>query len=126
MENFDIKQVICENFRTETEKNGDTASLFLFGHLDLPNPDEFLAPFLRAFHNKLIDANIKKVILDIKNLTFINSSSVKVFLNWLMHNVKPMEENLRYRVELAYNKDSVWQFSAFKPLSIFVSDCFFI
>lgn len=126
MEVFDIKQVRNETFKTDTTKNGDTAILFLIGDMDMTNPGELLTPYFKSFHKKLCATGIKKVSLDIHKLTFINSSSIKIILNWLINDVRPMEESIRYQVKLDYNKDLVWQYSAFKPLSLFVSECFSI
>jgi hypothetical protein len=124
MDDFSIEQVHLENFRTKTDLTGGIATLYLIGDLDMTYPDEILTPFFNNFHERVYTKGIKEVKLDVKELTFINSSSIKVILNWLLHKVKSLEESTNYKVKLVYKKDLLWQISAFKPLSIFVADCF--
>jgi hypothetical protein len=88
-----------------------TLTLTLKGSCDshvLPVLEQFLA----NVHVEVVRGGAKVVVLDCESLYFMNSSSVKSFVTWLMK-VSGTPPHERYQVRVRTNRRLAWQARTF-------------
>ncbi len=83
-----------------------------------PNPD--LAGFFRNVHNGAIDRRLREVLVDVSGLTFVNSSAIRLFIDWgsWVKNVTPAPYLLRFLTSRRFT----WQQTAFSALTSMMKD----
>jgi hypothetical protein len=54
----------------------------LKGTITTENPSSDVGAFMRALHNAALADNLKSVELDVSGLTFVNSSAIRLFIDW--------------------------------------------
>lgn len=91
------------------------------GCIDLLNPEPLFVPFFDNIHENIIKENIKEVILDFKELSFLNSSGIKTITKWIMkiHSLSP--EN-KYKMKLLYSEEITWQRTSLMILTYLAPD----
>ena len=80
-----------------------------------------LIAIVKAMHDEVIRLTATKVVLDLRGLEFMNSSSFKIFVTWLtrIQDLPPAEQ---YRVHLLANPNLHWQRRSLAALSCFAVD----
>ena len=61
---------------------GDT--LKIIGTIDSASPSEFLTDFFKDLHNAIVKAGLGKINVDITSLSYLNSSSIKEIVTWII------------------------------------------
>ncbi len=92
---------------------GDT--VVFKGSIDCSTPGAFLNPFFNELNTKLIEAEMKSVKVDITQLSFLNSSGIKEFVNWVM-GLSKVSPDKQYTIEIITNPDQIWQESSISTL----------
>ncbi|MBN2443372.1 MAG: hypothetical protein JXJ04_18570 [Spirochaetales bacterium] len=100
MEIAELKQKDLEIYVT-----GDT--IIIKGEINQENPEHFLTPFF----TKVIGQMAGDIILDLKELEFLNSSGIKPLIQFLM------KRNKQWRVKIKTNPFSSWQRTSLKILT---------
>ena len=72
------------------------------------DPAADLAPFLRQVHSAAIEASLQAVNVDVTALTFVNSSAIRLFVDWTTW-AKNEPSHDRYRLHFVANKQITWQ-----------------
>ena len=78
------------------------------GVLSMRSPSETVTPFLRRVHMAATDAGIKKIIVDLTELRFMNSSSIRSLVDWVEW-IRKEPESRRYRLVFVTKPDVTWQ-----------------
>ena len=93
---------------TSTVEQQDAALVVrLVGNADLRAKKE-LGSMLGKLHARAQKPEISEVIIDVRELEFMNSSCFKAFVSWLTEIMElPKEE--QYRVRFRSNPDTLWQ-----------------
>jgi len=65
-----------------------------------------LAEYLAKLDHKLRDENLVMAVVDVSGVEFMNSTSLKSFVTWL---VRADDGNGAYRVRFRYTADIFWQ-----------------
>ncbi|MBN1411159.1 MAG: anti-sigma factor antagonist [Spirochaetales bacterium] len=107
---MDIKSINVEDGRVKLEVNDDM--VVIKGEIDHMNPKEFMEDFLNSVHNEAVNTGMKKVKVDIGDLTFLNSSGIKELLKWIIK-LSQLDTDKRYSIVFLYNPEVTWQ-----PLSL--------
>jgi hypothetical protein len=95
------------------EQNDNTVVLWS-GESILRNPDERIGYIFTELLNSKHD-----IILDFKELSFINSSSIAFVISFLK------ESNAKnIKVKIIYNKESTWQSLSFKVLQEYTAQLY--
>ncbi|HPO50962.1 MAG TPA: hypothetical protein PLO89_11600 [Spirochaetota bacterium] len=122
MGNFDIdfkSSNDCIKVRTEEIENG--VELFFSGAIDDKNPEEYLSPFFSEINNRMINLNSARLDLNLKDLTFLNSSGIKCFVQLVTYMMKIPQEK-RYRLTMKIDTYSQWQNTSFSLLKTVSKD----
>ena len=82
-----------------------------------PKLDEYVA----ALHQEASRLAVSKVVVDIRELEFMNSSSFKVFVTWLSQ-VQEQPADKQYRIHFLSNPSMHWQRRSLAALSCFATD----
>lgn len=97
------------------DSSGDGVTIVFVGAIDDKNPEEYLLPFFDEINNKMVEANLKQLNLDLKKLTFLNSFGIKCFVQ-LVSKMLKLPENKRYFLRMKIDANSQWQNTSFSLL----------
>jgi hypothetical protein len=90
------------------------------GTADLEAKDD-LEVFVKKLHREAVRLSATKVIVDFRELEFMNSSCFKIFVAWLAQ-VRDLEARQQYRIHLLSNPNLLWQRRSLAALSCFAVD----
>jgi hypothetical protein len=90
------------------------------GTADLEAKDD-LEVFVKKLHREAVRLTATKVIVDFRELEFMNSSCFKIFVAWLAQ-VRDLEAAQQYRIHLLSNPNQLWQRRSLAALSCFAVD----
>ncbi|RME02438.1 MAG: hypothetical protein D6805_09930 [Planctomycetota bacterium] len=101
-------EVQAKNLVIQAGWKDDDLVLQAHGEIDMEDPEEILGTFFQNVH-KLAIKRSKKVILNIVNLKFVNSSGIKSFIRWI-----GMAKQLKqpYKIQFFCNPSFTWQRSS--------------
>lgn len=78
------------------------------GVLSMRSPSETVTPFLRRVHLAATEAGLKKITVDMTELRFMNSSSIRSLVDWVEW-IRKEPEARRYRLLFLTKPDVTWQ-----------------
>lgn len=81
----------------------------------------YLDEVVKKLHDEALRLGAKKVVIDFRELEFMNSSSFKVFVSWLAL-VQELPADQQYRIHLLSNPSMHWQRRSLAALSCFAVD----
>jgi len=87
---------------------GPENRLKLAGTIATRDPAEGLAPFFRKVHQAVMEDAFRTFSLDLSELTFVNSSAIRLFIDWVTW-VKNENPGQRYKVVITMNPQITWQ-----------------
>jgi len=85
----------------------------LSGTITQKDPSNDLAGFFKALHTAAIADNLSEVRADVSGLTFVNSSAIRLFVDWATW-VK--NERERYTLRFITSRNVTWQKTSFTAL----------
>lgn len=97
-----------------------TVTMALRGTADVESKAP-LDDFVAALHGEAQRLGITKVIVDFRELEFMNSSSFKAFVTWLS-NIQDLPAENQYRIHFVSNPTIHWQKRSLAALSCFATD----
>lgn len=103
LENVDIPQIPAVTLTIDP-----SGALTLTGTIATRDPAEGIAPFFRSVHKANVADKRKSFKIDLSALTFVNSSAIRLFVDWVTWVKSEPEEN-RYKVLIAMNPQITWQ-----------------
>jgi anti-anti-sigma factor len=77
--------------------------------------------YVAAMHEEACRVGASKVVVDFRELEFMNSSSFKVFVTWLSQ-VQELPAEKQYRIHFLSNPSMHWQRRSLAALSCFAVD----
>ena len=80
-----------------------------------------LEVFVKRLHTEVVRLGAAKVIVDLRELEFMNSSCFKIFVAWLAQ-VRDLDPDNQYRIHLRSNPNLLWQRRSLAALSCFAVD----
>lgn len=82
---------------------------------------EQLEEFFTQLHAEAVRLNATAVVVDVRELEFMNSSCLKVFVSWLAQ-LRELETPHQYKVRFRSNPQLLWQRRSLAALSCFAID----
>jgi anti-anti-sigma factor len=82
-----------------------------------PNLDQFV----QKLHAEAVRIGVANVTVDLRELEFMNSSCLKVFVTWLAK-LRDLEASKQYRIQIRSNPQLLWQRRSLAALSCFAAD----
>jgi hypothetical protein len=90
-------------------------TLCMAGTLAMRDPSVDLGGFLRAVHSAATEHRLSSVRVDVSKLTFVNSSSIRLFIDWATW-VREADEQRRYKLVFVTDRHITWQRTAFAAI----------
>ncbi len=88
----------------------------MVGSLTMRDPSKELTGYLRALHDAAIKDGLQELCVDLTGLTFVNSSSIRLFVDWTTW-IKESPVDKRYRLRFRTSRQITWQKACFSALS---------
>lgn len=96
--------------------------LVIKGKIDTSSPGDIMRPFLMEVHNQALAKNIKNIKVDIKELSYLNSSAISELSDWLL-TLEELPDNKKYTIDIFCNLNKYeWQYSTMKTLQLLSPD----
>jgi len=110
-----IDDVITESFKIITNKKDNVLEIFLTGSFDIEDPVLLVEPFFNSIDSVAYNENISKVQINTLELFFINSSTIKCIIKWIVKSSRGKERQ-SYFIDFVINKNLLWQMQSFEYL----------
>ena len=91
---------------------GSDGIVLMSGKITLRNPREELTPHIRALHEAAIADGVTVLTVDVKELSFVNSSAIRAFIDWAVW----AKQAARYKLRFVTNPHTTWQRTSFAVL----------
>ena len=104
-------------FAANSSVEGSRLNLYVRGNADLRAKSR-LDTFLQAADDQAQSMNAEEVVVDFRELVFMNSSCIKGFVHWL-GTVQEREEAKQYRIRFLSDPAAHWQSRSLQALSAF-------
>lgn len=111
-----------DNFKLETvafEILPDSC-LQIQGTITLMNPTEAIGPYLEQVHQAIVADKLREFRVDVKRLTFVNSSAIRLFADWV---IRVEDGGKPYQLVFATDTSKSWQRTAFRSIASLSDDC---
>lgn len=108
------------DFKASGQLEGERMALQLWGNADM-RVKARIDTFLEEADSKAIAAGVKEVVVDFRELVFMNSSCLKALVTWL-GKVQDRPVNERYAVRFVREPAAHWQKRSFNALVAFASE----
>lgn len=101
------------------------ARLMIRGMIATREPNQNIGIYFRALHTEILNAHIAAFTVDVSELTFVNSSAIRLFIDWAMWlNQLPVPQ--RYRLTFVTSRHITWQVTNFSALRSLVGNVVFV
>lgn len=88
-------------------------SLKLSGSIAVKDPCEPFGSFFRSVHEAALGERLSELVVDVSQLTFVNSSAIRLFVDWATW---LKSEGTPYRLVFRSRRSVAWQRTAFLAL----------
>jgi hypothetical protein len=78
------------------------------GTIATPNPSGDLGGFFKALHAAVVADGLSAIDIDVTKLTFVNSSAIRLLVDWSTW-VRKDDERRRYQLRFLTNPQITWQ-----------------
>jgi hypothetical protein len=119
MNKLGIEPVSEERITINVIDGANGVTIKFTGDIDMEDPSIILDPLFEKIHDGVLENNLKEVIADFKELTFLNSSGIKAVAKWIMK-LSEVDDNQKYIIKIVHNKDITWQVTSLPTLTFLV------
>lgn len=112
-----LKGLSLETVSLELANDG---SLHIQGTITLPKPTEAIGPYLDHVHKAVVADGRKEYRVDVTRLTFVNSSAIRLFVDWV---IRLEDEGKPYQIVFVTDPSRIWQRTAFRSIMTLTDDC---
>lgn len=88
------------------------------GVISMRNPSESVTPYLRRIHAAALQAGVKKLTVNLAQLRFMNSSSIRSLVDWV-ESIRREPEAKRYVLHFIAKRDVTWQHTTLSAVQCF-------
>ena len=81
-----------------------------------------LSGFFRTLHGRAHEARLAEVELDVTGLRFVNSSAIRLFVDWAMW----VQNESTYKLRCRIDRRTTWQKTSFSALVAMVGDALIV
>ena len=78
------------------------------GSIDCQEPGVFMSPFIEDTHNHILKNKMNEIDIDIIGLSFLNSSGIKAFVEWIIK-LDDLAVDQQYTINFLCNYEHTWQ-----------------
>ena len=109
-----------DGFSIELKTSGGSMTLRLSGEADRGAVPR-LQDYVERLHAQLQRLRAREVLVDLRDLAFMNSSCFRVLIHWVVEITK-LKPDARYRLILRHDPDVLWQRQSYLSLQGFAPD----
>lgn len=117
---IDIPRVSGTAFSADASIDGQILQVRYSGTADLESKEDLEAVVAKV-HEEACRLGVEKVVVDFRELEFMNSSCFKTFVAWLAK-VQELGGDSQYRIHFVSNPSLHWQRRSLAALSCFAVD----
>jgi len=117
---LEVPPIATDDFKAETSFDGQQVSLKLVGNADIRAMFP-LESLLKRLESEVDRVRVREVVVDLRNLEFMNSSCFKSFVSWLS-DLQELPAEEVYMVRLKSDPEKHWQKRSLSALSCFAVD----
>ena len=112
-----IEPIQEPNFRVTGQFDDARLNVRLWGNAD-QRGNTILDGFLQAADRQAVAAGVKEIVVDFRELEFMNSSCLKALVTWLRRAREHAPEQ-RYAIRFVHEPQAHWQMRSFSALAAF-------
>ena len=112
-----IEPIQEPNFRATGQFADARLDVHLWGNAD-QRGNTLLDSFLQAADQQAVAAGVKEIVVDFRELEFMNSSCLKALVTWLRRAREHAPEE-RYAIRFVHEPQAHWQIRSFSALAAF-------
>jgi hypothetical protein len=109
-----------EEIKIEPRLKEATLELLVDGSSTSYTPDD-LQSYLQELHTECIRLGVSQVVVDLRNLEFMNSAGFSTFIDWLMA-LQDADKAKQYKVRYISNDEHTWQKRGLQALRCIADD----
>jgi len=87
----------------------------LLGSITTKEPDRSLGAFFRTVHDAALRSGLTELRVDVRGLGFVNSSAIRLFIDWAIWVSQPARTS--YRLRFVRNPNVTWQRVSFPAIA---------
>jgi hypothetical protein len=114
-----IEKIAPFNHETVEFEPVPPAGLRIRGQIAIQEPTKIFQPYLQSIHQAAIEAKVPEFEVDVRMLSFVNSSSIRLFIDW---GTWVSEGGRPYVLVFRTDARSTWQRSAFGAIRALSGD----
>jgi hypothetical protein len=114
---MEVPRIATAELVAEASQAGDLVTVQMKGSADT-RCYEALDGLLRRVHDEVLRLGTPEVVVDLRELEFMNSSCLKAFVSWLS-NLTEVEAARQYRICFRSDDDKHWQRRSLSALACF-------
>ena len=103
-----LTKVTIPSIANVTLRVDPAGRLSLAGTIATRDPAESIVPLFRSLHNAIINDGLTEFKIDLAALTFVNSSAIRLFIDWVTW-IKNEPAARRYKAVFVTNSQITWQ-----------------
>ena len=115
-----VTPIVDNEFVARSEVDGPRVRLHLWGNADMRAKDH-LDRFLAAVDDRAVADATEEVVVDLRELVFMNSSCLKAVVTWLGR-IQDRAAPQRYRVKFLKEPAAHWQVRSLHALAAFAPE----
>jgi len=116
---LNIKDIDKESFSVTITDTDVGVCLKFTGDIDIEDPRPLLYSLLDELYTGIIVKELKELVYDFHELTYINSTSIGIFAKWILK-LSSIEEDKRFLLRIITNKNITWQETSLPTLSYLI------
>jgi hypothetical protein len=103
----------------ELRVDGDV--IRMSGTITMRSPSQTLQPSLKKIHEAAVADGVGTLVVDVRKLTFVNSSSMRLFVDWTVW-LKDLPADKRYKLAFSTDGGVTWQRKSFPVIRSLAPD----
>ena len=89
--------------------------IVMLGSITSKEPDRSLGIFFRSVHDAALQGGLKELSVDVRGLSFVNSSAIRLFIDWAIW--VSQAQSAAYRLRFLRNPSVTWQRVSFPAIA---------
>lgn len=113
--NNELQPLNAEGLQLIPTLNGDTLAIKVVGVVEMRDPGEMLNPFWIGIDELAVGRQLKRVEVDFRDLSFMNSSGILTLVRWITR--AKAHGAAGYTIALQYDGNATWQRTSIPTLA---------
>ncbi|HVR39118.1 MAG TPA: hypothetical protein VMU84_08475 [Thermoanaerobaculia bacterium] len=116
MTNEALAPLTAEGVKIVPRYDGNTLHVAISGAIEMRDPGQLLTPYWTSLDEYATHHSIHRVELDMRDLTFMNSSGILTLVRWITK-AKTHDAQSAYKLVLQYDRNVTWQRTSIPTLA---------